>query len=196
MNRHLSRRERRALASGGLLILGILALGRGVPAWRAWQRDALTAAAEISQEVERAEASANALAATLDSLEARRRRLVSLRPLFVDSRSPATAGATLASILSSAARSANVSISAVEVATDTAGRAGVVRVRARADLVGDIQGIVFALSVLERGPMLLAIRELSISTADPGAADDQPEELRTRLVVEGLGLIRSAVEDR
>jgi hypothetical protein len=50
------------------------------------------------------------------------------------------------------------------------------------------------LVALERGPVLLSIRQLSISQAEVGAPADRAESLRLELVIEGLTVDRRAVQ--
>lgn len=189
-----SRRERRVLVVGVAVIAGLIASSRGLPAWRAWQRDAIVSAAELAGEVARAEASVGALQATVDSLEARKERFVALAPLLVGVEPPAAAAGALAALVSGAAQSAGVRVSSIQVGRDSADGAVVRRISVRAELEGDIRGVAALLETLERGPTLLAVRELSITQPDPAAPADRPETLRVQLLVEGLSVDRDAAE--
>lgn len=191
-----SRRERRVLIVGGTLIAGMIGFSRGVPAWSKWQRDVRVAAAEMSVEVARAEASVARLEATLDSLETRKLRLVQLAPRFVGVESPSAAAGALAALVSGAAQAANVRVSSIQVGNDTTAGTVVRRVWVSAELEGDIRGVASLLSTLERGPTLLAIREMSISQPDPASPADVAESLGVRLRVEGLAIDREAAEGR
>jgi hypothetical protein len=186
----ISPRDRRVLALGALTVAGIIAVGRGLPAWRRWQSDSRASATELRAEVQRAERSVRAAPATRDSLAARSRRFLDLGPALVAGETPAAAAATLASLVSGAAASAGVRTVAVQVRPDTLGKAFFTRVAVRADLVGDVQGLTALLGALERGPSLLAIRELSMSQAEPAAPLDRAEVLRAQILVEGLALGR------
>lgn len=192
----LNRRERRVLVVGGTLIAGMFGFSRGVPAWSQWRRDARASAAEMTAEVARAEASVARLESTLDSLEARKSRLVQLAPRFVGIESPSAAASALATLVSGTAQASGVRVSSIQVGHDTTPGLVVRRVWVNAELEGDIRGVASLLSALERGPTLLAIREMSISQPDPAAHADLPESLGVRLRVEGLAIDRDAAEDR
>ncbi len=188
----IARRERRVLVVGGALIVGMIASSRGVPAWRDWQRDTLAAAAELAAEVARAEASVRGLQATVDSLEVRQRRFVALAPMLVGVESPSAATGALTLLVSGAAQAAGVKVLAIRVGRDSAEGAVVRRVSLRADLEGDARGVASLLAVLERGPVLLAVRDVSITQPDPAAPADRPETLSVQLLVEGLAIDRGA----
>jgi hypothetical protein len=190
----ISARERRTLTLGALLIGGLVAASWGVPSWLAWQRQARASAVELRAEVVRAEASLAALPQTLDSLEQRRQRFISLAPMLVGGDSPAAAAAALASLLSGAAAQAHVRLGATQVYVDSAYSGVFTRVGVRGDATGDIRGVAALLSELEQGPKLLIIRGLSISQSEPGATADRPEALRVEFAVEGLALHRRAGE--
>lgn len=184
----LARRERRVLVAGGVLIIGMVALSRGIPAWTAWQHEARAAAAELAEEVARAEASVRGLEAMVDSLEARKERFVDLAPLLIGVKSPAAAASSLTLLINGVAQAAGVRVSAVRVGQDSTVDAVLRRVRVSAELEGDVRGIATLLSTLERGPTLLAIRELAITQPDPASPGDRPEALGVQLTVEGLAV--------
>lgn len=188
----LSPRDRRALAAGAAVVLLLLLAGRGLPAWRRWDAAVRASAAEMAAEAARAERTARLLPATLDSLEARRARLVALGSALLDGGSPAASAAALASLLSGAGARAGVQIGSVQVRPDTASAGTFLRVYARADGTGDLGAITRMLALLEGAPELLAVRELSITQTNPGGPAEQPEALRLELAVEGLAMAREA----
>lgn len=184
----LSPRDRRVLALGAATIGLLFALGRGVPALRRWEREQRAEAAELAAEAARARGSVRAHGVVRDSLKARETRFLALAPLLLGGETPAVAGATLASLVSGAAAACSVRLGAVQVRADSAGQGVFTRVAVRADAVGDVRGVTGFLAALERGPALLAVRELSVSQSEPAAPPDRPEVLRIELTVEGLVL--------
>jgi hypothetical protein len=191
----LSQREWRAVLMGAALIAAMVAGNRGIPAWSSWRADNLAAAAELVAEADRALASIRSMDETLDSLERRHDRLVALYPMLVASGTPASAAGALAAHVSRAAAAAPVSLGSVQLHVDTADAGVFTRVSVRATAIGDIRGIVGLISVLERGPPLVNIREWSMSSPDPASPPDHPEALHAELVVQGLALIRQPEAD-
>jgi hypothetical protein len=183
-----SARDRRVLVLGVVSILLILGLGRGLPAWRSWRAETHASARELTSEVTRARESISRHGLVNDSLSARRGRFVALAPLLLRGETPAMGGASLASLVASAATAANVRLGPVQVQPDTTARTVFSRVRVRADVTGDVRGVGTFISSLERGQTLLAIREISISQLEPGAPPERAEALRVNLTVEGLML--------
>jgi hypothetical protein len=188
----MSERDRRTLLIGAGLIVALLALFRGVPAWRGRYERERTAATRLSLRAAEAEAAVRGSASRGDSLDARRRRFVALAPAILDGRTPAAAGGTLAALVSGAAAKAGMQLNSVQVRPDSAGPGTFTRVAVRVDATGDVRGVARMLSLLERGPEMLAVREISVTGAQPGAPDAQPEALHLELSVEGLALSRPA----
>jgi Type II secretion system (T2SS), protein M subtype b len=188
----LSPRDRRTLAAGALTILLLVLLGRGLPAWRRWDAGVRASAVELAGEAARAELAARELPAMLDSLEARRARLVAVGSGVLEGGSPAASGAILAALVSGSAARAGVQIGSVQVRPDTAGAGTFIRVSVRADGTGDLGAITRMLVLLEGAPELLAVREASITQPAPGGPAEQPEALRLELSVEGLALAAPA----
>jgi hypothetical protein len=126
-------------------------------------------------------------------MAARGARFIALAPVVLDGSSVASGGATLASLVSGAAATANAKLGSVHVKVDTAARGArntFAHISARADLTADVRGLSRFLLALERGPTRLAIRALSVTQPEPGGASDRPEMLRVEVVVEGLALAR------
>jgi len=188
----LSNRDRRVLGFGAGAIALLLLFSRGLPAWRRWDADARASAAELVGQEAAARAQAAGLSAAVDSAEARRGRLARLAPALLDGDSPASAGATLASILTGAAARYNVRLGSVLVTPDTAPDQGFTRVAVRADATGDLQGITGMLAYLENAPELLVFRELTLTQPDAGGAPDRPEALQLEITVQGLALVGPA----
>jgi hypothetical protein len=188
----LAARDRRVLVLGAGAIAVMIAGVRGVPALRAWSTASVASAREVVSEADKAERSVRGGEGLRDSMRVRGARFLALAPALLDGSSSAAASATLASLISGAAATADAKLGAVHVRLDTArvSRSAFARVSARADLTADVRGLSRFLLALERGPTLLAIRELSVTQPEPGAGSDRPEMLRVDVVVEGLALAR------
>ena len=190
MIRTLSDRDRRTLIVGTVVIVLLVLLSRGIPAWRRWDADVRASAAEMSVEAARAEQTVRLLPPALDSLQARRARLAALGRGVLEGESTAASGAALASLVSGAAARAGVEIGSVQVRPDTAGAGTFMRIGVRADGTGDLPAITRMLALLEGAPELLAVRALSITQPAPGGPAEQPEALRMEIDVQGLALVR------
>lgn len=188
----LSPHDRRTLAAGALAIGAILLLARGLPAWRAWDAGARASAAEMASEAAAAERTVRLFPAALDSLEARRARLVQIGSGVLQGGSAAASGAELASLVSGAAARAGVQLGAVQLRADTAAAGTFRRVAVRVDGSGDLPSLLRLLSVLEGAPELLAVREIAIQQPHAGGPAEHPESLRLEMTVEALALVRGA----
>lgn len=186
----LSPRERRSIAFAVVGIGAILAVARGIPALRAWQTHVAAAAMQLESELARTRTSAQRTGATTDTLSARQRRLREAGRQLLRGSTPALAGATLASMLTTAAAACNVTISTVQVHADTASSHVFAPVTVHAEGTGDIAGVVSLLKSLETDKALLSIRDVSISQPEPGAPPERFEALRVELTVQGLLLRR------
>ncbi|HYR09675.1 MAG TPA: type II secretion system protein GspM [Longimicrobium sp.] len=190
MIRNLSDRDRRTLVAGTVVIVLLVVLSRGIPAWRRWDADVRASAAEMSVEAARAEQTVRLLPASLDSLEARRARFVAVGAGALEGETAAASGAALASLVSGAAARAGVQMGSVQVRPDTASAGTFMRIGVRADATGDLPALTRMLALLEGGPELLAVRELAITQPSPGGPAEQPEALRMEITVQGLALVR------
>jgi hypothetical protein len=184
------------LSLGALVIVATLVLVRGVPALGGWSEASVRSAREVVAEAGRAHRAALALPALSDTMRVRSERFVALAPGVLDGASAATAGATLASLISGAAATADAKLGSVQVRTDTATRdssrvtrRAFARVAVRANLTADVRGLSRFLLTLERGLTLLSIDELSITQPEPAAESTRPEMLQIEIVVAGLALI-------
>ena len=186
MNMRMSVRDRRALTIGAAAIVGLTVLGRGLPALLSWERREAAIAEKRGADLALARVQITRARMVQDSARAHGARIVALAPLLLGGDSPATASATLAGILSGAAARANVRVGALQLHADTATRGPFVRVGVRGEVTGDIAGVTAMLASLERGPTMLAIRELSITQPEPAVASDHMEALHVELMVEGL----------
>ena len=160
--RAMSRRDRRALSFGALAIAATLAGARGVPALREWSAASVLSAREVVGEAERARRGVMGADVLADTMRVRGERLVAVAPALLDGRSAATAGATLASLVSGAAAASDAKLGSVQVRADTAAhdssaavRRAFTRVSVRAVLTADVRGLSRFLLALERGLTLL-----------------------------------------
>jgi hypothetical protein len=208
-------RERRTLAIGAAAVLGILALGRGVPAWRATLEGRRQGATELHAERVRAERALSTHAALRDTLAARGKRLTAVSATLLPGNQEGAAGRALAAMVSGAATGAEVRLTTTAVlgqdARETGRRAmgevagarqGQTPARGRRDRAmletvavravgtGDIRGIATLLHALEHGPMRLRVRSVAITQPDVAAGDERAESLQIDLVVEGLAVAR------
>lgn len=190
MIRALSGRDRRTLTVGAIVIVLLVLLGRGIPAWRRWDAEVRASAARMAAEAARAEQTVRLLPASLDSLEARRARFIAVGGGALDGGTAAASGAALASLVSGAAARAGVQVGSVQVRPDTASAGTFMRIGVRADGVGDLPAITRMLALLEGAPELLAVRELAITQPLPGGPAEQAEALRMEIAVQGLALVR------
>jgi hypothetical protein len=189
----LSGRDRRALSIGVVVVAGGVLIGHGLPALRAWSDASIASAREAVVEVHRAELSVWGASALTDTMKARTARFLALAPALIDGTSAATAGATLASLFSGAAATADAKLASVQVRADDSARDSsrtrtFPRVSIRASLTADVRGLAKLLVALERGPTLLNIEELAVTQPEPGADGSRPEVLQVELVIGGLAL--------
>lgn len=184
----IGRRDRRAVLAGIAVVVSLLVVARGLPALQQWQLESRESARALTQELASARATVARARLTHDSLVARQRRFIALAPLLLRGETPATGTAALASVISTAATAASVRLGPVQVRADTTSRGVFSRVGVRAEITGDVRGVAAFLSILERGPTLIAVRELTISQVEPAAAIDRAEALHVALSVDALML--------
>ena len=189
----LSSRDRRALTLGGLGVVAAVVIARGFPALHRWSEASAASAREVAEEASRAERSARGAVALKDTMRVRGERFIALAPILLDGSSPATAGATLGSIISGAAAAADARLGSIHVlpqATrpDSSGGAprAFARVSVRANMTADVRGLSRVLLALERGPTLLSVEELAVTQPEPAGDGSRPEMLHVEFVVAGL----------
>jgi hypothetical protein len=182
----VGRRDRRTLAIGIVACGSIVGAGRGVPRLRAWETTRLASAAEAEQRLAVSSAAAGMAASIEGSADRARHQAAAASSALISGATPAAAAATLAVFLSDRADSAGVAITSENVKADTAFTYGFARARVRLAASADVRGLTRFLARIEGSAHMLAIREMTLSQTDPGAADDRPESLRIELVVEAL----------
>jgi hypothetical protein len=183
----LSRRDRRVLATGAAIVLGILIVGRGGPVFLSYVDARRASAANVAQRAARTEwlvLNAGTLHRELGRV---RGRLARLDSALLDGDTPTVASATLAAIVSDAVADTDARLASIRLSVDTVGKPSELsRVVAHASITGDLFSIAAVLQTLEAGPQLLAVSELSIATTQPGIAPTQTEHLQVELTVDGL----------
>ena len=190
----LSSRERRVVKVGVTVVALALGVGRVVPGWVAWVTAERERAAHAAERLDEAREAVGNLESARDTLGARNERYLALAPVLIGGPSAASAGASLAVLISGNAAAAGLELGTLRVTTDTARETVFARISVRGDARGDIRGATAMLLALERGPVLLSVRQLSISQLDVGAPADRAESLRLELVIEGLTVDRDAVQ--
>jgi hypothetical protein len=189
----VSRRERRTVIVGTIIVAAVLLVTRIIPAWTAWIDGERTAAASLMEELDAAQVTVDSLPALLDTLIARNDRYLALAPALVAGETPSAAGVALMSFISGAVTSAGLKPGATQLRVNPSGGSVFSRISIRGSAEGDVRGVSQFLLAVERGPTLLTVRQLSISQPDPGAGVDRPEALRIEFTVEGLALDSTAV---
>lgn len=184
----ISRRERRFLVTGSAIISAFVFFGRAVPAWRRWTDEVERSAVESSTARAAAEANVARLASTRDSARARAARLRAASPTLLRGTTSAASGAALTALLRDAAMLAVVQLGSVDVRADTTSRPAepFLHVSARTDITGDVHGLTRFLALLDAGSLRVAVREFTVTQAEPGASPDRVELLHAAIVVDAL----------
>jgi len=184
-------RQRRSLLVSVTVLLSLMVALRGVPLWHRLAREILDGASEASAEVRRAEASIAAEKSIRTSLEQLRPQYQTLAPLILRSVTVSDASAALVECVTDAADQAGVRVVSIQVRDDTTRKRSFAVVALRAQLLGDARGIMEMLTELEKGSVLLGIRELTVMQPDPVGAPNRPETLNVDLIADALATARS-----
>lgn len=184
----ISTRDQRTLVVGAVSIAVLLGGSRAIRWWLRTKADVSAAAADTRERLAFAQALLRSERIARDSAEARSRRYLALARQILPGRSPASAGAELAAMVSGAAQGAGLRVGTVQVQPDTTRLSVFARVAVRVQVTGDVRGVTALLLTLERGPLLINIRELSLTQLDPSADDTRAEALRGEMLVEALTL--------
>jgi hypothetical protein len=182
----LGARERRALTIGAVTMLGIVLLGKGIPALHEWESGERAGAEQAVSELA-------ALRRTLETGDRVRNRLartsaelVRLDSSVLHSTSPAEAASTLAMLVNEFADSASIHLGAVTVRSDSSFTRGFATATVRATATGDVEGLMTFLQFIEDGDITLGVRELTVTQPDPAAPSSKPETLRFEVVIRAL----------
>ena len=190
----MSPRDRKTLMVGVLGIATIVAAGRAIPMWRAWDEQTRTNAAELSTQLASLEERLKLLPALRDSARVRGVRAVAARERLIEAPTVATAGAALATQVADIADDLGLKVSAVQIRPDTLFRSGFARVAVSFTATGDVMHLVDLLAALEASDALMAVRELTVTPADVLLPDGRPEVIRFQLLIEALA-VKSAVRE-
>lgn len=186
--RRLSARDRRALLAGGVLVALAVLSTRGLPAWFELLGRSRDDAVLARRGLADARAVIAAAPALRDSLAARRSRYIATAPALIAAATPSAAASRLSALVSAAAMSAGVAVSSVMLRADTSSANGFGRPSVRGEARGDISGLTQFLLLMEIGPPLLRVAELTVTQSDP-TGTGRPEELRIAFLIEGMSLL-------
>jgi len=195
MNRESSSiraRERRSVVLGAIAMLALLA-AKATPVLLEHYGTMMASDRAIIANGARMEAQIRHSPTVRDSLVARRVRLALLDSAVLDGTTAASGSASLAQLLVDASAIAKTDLGPVQLvseAKDSATRQPFTRVSVRASLAGSVDGVMTFLAVLEQGPTLLNVRELSLDRGDAGPSGTRI--LRADILVDGLVAVSSA----
>jgi hypothetical protein len=180
-------RDRRALRLGAVVVVTLVAATRVGPASARAVIGYRDSVQERAHALARTAALVAATPAMRDSLRDALSGVVGLAPQLVAGQTRADAGATLASLVSAMATSGALRLARVESLTDSPN--GQPReVWVRAELEGDVRGVVRFLRRVESGEPLLTVREFALTAPDPAAS---AEVLRLEITIGGWYWARS-----
>ncbi len=185
-------RDQRAGVTGAVVIVTLVIGFRGVPAWQAWRADARAAAVERLTQAAQTDAVLAGFEGNVDTLEARKARMLAVAATLLTGDTPAEAASNLAALVADAARMASVRLDAVDIRVDSSKTHPLPRVSVEMQATTDVVGLASLLRRLEGGPTLLAVRRLAIRPQNPTSSPEQAELLSIRVTVEGLALVRPA----
>ena len=185
----LSSRDRRTLGVGAVAVLGIVGVGRGVPALNRWQSAEMAAAAETREQLLVARAGEWSQQEVADSARARSRRLDAIRARLIKAPTAEAAAASLASLAQRVAADQNVDVLSIALKPDSVVRSNLTRVQVRVSAEGDVRSLLDLLYALETHTVPLSVRELAVAPSDPLAPSNRMETLRFDVVVETLARI-------
>ena len=178
-------RDRRALRWGGVVLVGLILIGRGLPLLREGTAASRRAALDSASRLERARGAQVRRGALEDTLRARSARFTALSPSLLSGSTAAAAAAELSRIVSNAATVAGVHVTSTRTHVDSV-RSVFTPVSVRASATGDVSGVARLLASLERNQPLLALDDITITQPEVHATADRMETLRVELTVRGL----------
>lgn len=184
----ISERDRKTLIGGLLAMAAMLGGSRGVPAWREWDEQSRASAEESSAELASLQIQLGQIPALRDSARARTSRAAIGRERLIEAMTVPVAGASLATRVTDMADDLGIKVNAVQIRPDSVFRAGYARVAVTLSATGDVTHLTDLLESIEASDALLALREVTIASADVLAPDVKPELLRFQLLIEGLAV--------
>lgn len=179
----MSEKSKRALALLGTLLGLLLGARLAGGMWQSWtvkRAEALTLSSRLSE----ARARIAGREATRDSLTVALADFIALAPRLVTGSTRAEAAAALSSTLSGLAAGHVLRVRRVESLADSASGA-LQPVAIRAELEGDISGVVALIAAVETHAWVLSIGEIRIAALDPAATGQAREVLRLELCISG-----------
>ncbi|MDB4913988.1 MAG: hypothetical protein JWM95_1632 [Gemmatimonadetes bacterium] len=181
----VSTRDRRALILGGVVMLAVIALARGVPAVAQRYAAVRERASLATQRADRAQRAVRNASRTQAALRQVRAELATYDSALIQGNTPDGAAAELMQLVTEAAAAGDARVGSIQVAADTTGpRTTLAPVTARVTMSGDLMAVATMLQTLEAGPELLSVRELHISQSQM-VRGQQVEVLQADLLVEG-----------
>jgi hypothetical protein len=189
----VSARDRRILLGGGSVIGALVALAKGVPAWRNWERQSLADATAAASDLAAVHAALREMPELRDSLTVRRRLLAASEATLLGGETAAAAAAELTTAVQRIAVEARVKVSSIQLHADSASPGSIARVRVRVIGLTDVAGLATFLRRIEGGKAPLAVRELAVTHRDPVGSAERVELLRIDVLVEGMAVIRRGI---
>lgn len=175
------------------LILG-LAGTQGVPRWLSMFDRLRNDAYRERRELLNATALLSAERTINDTLVRRWHRWEAERHAVIDDWVPAAAAARLRSHVSVAASAAGLVLQSIDLRPDSSATHALRRPAVRGEARGDISGLAQFLLLIEMGPPLMRVSDLTIIQPDPVGGRDRSEELRISFLIEGTSLAAASLE--
>lgn len=188
MSHTISRRERRVMIGGAVMVTATFLAAHAVPAWRDWESYLTRRAEQRLIQATRAEQAVRELDAATDSLARLRELLAAIDTAVLHGANPSAAAANLAAQVTDAALNANVQVNTVRLNTDSVQSTRFARVSVRLDATADIGGVTALIATLAQQTGV-AVREITITQPDPAPISDLPETLRIELRVDALAAV-------
>lgn len=187
---NLTARDRRTVLVGGVAILTLLALFRGLPAWRTWRDQTRLSARRVMTRAQRTDTTLAVLPLSLDSLQAQVQRLVAISAELQPGTTPAAVTSTFRSLIWDMAHASGVRLNVTHIRLDSASHGPLPRIELKATAKADIIGLASFLRRLEGNTALVSIQSLTVRAEDPQGASNTPERLAIKLTVDGLGFVQ------
>ena len=181
----LSPRDRRALSVGGAIVVAATLYRLALPTLAS-----LTQLRQSNQTMSDRLAFSGLdfamLGASREALAARTRRLADADTLLLSAGSAAHVASELGAIVRGAARTAGLELLGATTQSDSVVRGAFQSALVRLEAQGDISGLMQFLLLIELGPGLVDVRELSVTPVEPAAGGDRAEVLRISISIEGV----------
>lgn len=188
MRHPLSNRDTRAVIAGVFtLTLAATAL-KGLPALRSWTDEHRRLARQAALLLRDARAASALVTAVDDSARARRLRASAMDSAFISGRTVAHAAATLVGEIAENAEVVDAQVEALQADSVHDPRAALRRLRVRGSVTGELDSIMEFLLLVESGPRLMVVRNLSMSRSNAGSAN-QPEVVLASFVIEAAARV-------